>query len=159
MRAVPIRSLAVVRSTACFFSPSTISDLSLSPVPSSFHISGARWCFQEACQLWVSEVSSSGFIIARFMYTECCLGPALGTYASPPPRQIDLDPKSARTVVHEVYARRRAPSGENDGQGAIPPRLRVSPYDEDEELDRKSGLLPRGTVAQRRRSAIEGGSK
>ena len=75
-------------------------------------------------------------------------------YSRSPPRQIDIDPRSARTVIHEVRAHRRGLSTSRaNGQEAFLPDLRVGRYEG--ESDRKSGILPdRGTIADRRRSRI-----
>lgn len=67
---------------------------------------------------------------------------ALAAYTKTPPRSIKIDPKSARTVIHEVHAHHRGPprseSSWEDDFPRGPPKINVNRGDR----DRKAGILP-----------------
>ena len=67
---------------------------------------------------------------------------ALAAYTKTPPRKISIDPKSARTVIHEIRAHHRGPTGSDSSPDDLfphaPPHFRIN----GEEGDQKSGVLP-----------------
>ncbi len=71
-----------------------------------------------------------------------------------PTRHIDIDPKSARTVIHEVHARHRGPVSSNTSEDTSVREARPPQYGD--ERDRKIGVLPnRNLPSQRRLNTID----
>ena len=86
---------------------------------------------------------------------------ALATYTKTPPRKINIDPKSARTVIHEIRAHHRGPPRSESSPDDLFPHSSPAFKSNGEEADRKSGILPnrdyytpprRGKDAHRRRN-------
>ena len=67
---------------------------------------------------------------------------ALATYTKTPPRKISIDPKSARTVVHEIRAHHRGAAGSDSSPDELfphaPPRLDIN----GKGVNGGAGILP-----------------